>query len=187
MLGRDILQVLSESINSNTRNSFREDIAGDIDTFVQGLNNSRGIDIDRERNNGNVTRRSILTGKNTYSLSPFLLLVLLLLTSLIPSIKFRHKLLMRGLASTPLCSFDLAFSLVLQGALGSMARLVRLVRSLRCGTVVMLHRRGRRHIGTGGALESKRERCQIVELTANFNSQEDNKSAQTSKALSERE
>ena len=51
----------------------------------------------------------------------------------------------------------------------------------------MLHRRGRRHIGTGGALESERERCQIVELTANFNSQEEIKSAQTSKALSERE
>lgn len=48
-----------------------------------------------------------------------------------------------------------------------MASLVRLVRSLGGGTVVVLHRGSRRHIGTAGALEAKRKRGQGVELIAN--------------------
>lgn len=48
-----------------------------------------------------------------------------------------------------------------------MASLVRLVRSLGGGTVVVLHRRSRRHIGTAGALEAKRKGGQDVEPRAN--------------------
>jgi hypothetical protein len=60
------------------------------------------------------------------------------------------------------CGSCRTFGLVFQSPLGRMAGFEGLVRNLGGGTVVMLSRRNGRHVGTAGALEAKRKRCQGV-------------------------
>lgn len=50
--------------------------------------------------------------------------------------------------------------LILQRTLGGMARLVWFIGGFGCGSVVMLHRLGGRHVGTTGPFESVRKRGQ---------------------------